>query len=102
MASTALTGKVAVLGGGAKKLGGLFCRTFGADGAAVVIHYNSDATRPAAEETMQAVKAAGGDAFTIQGDLTKVAEVVRLFDEVMKRYGRVDVAVNTAGMVLSP
>ena len=102
MASTALTGKVAVIGGGAKNLGGLISRTFGADGAAVVIHYNSDATRPAAEETMQAVKASGGDAFTIQGDLTKVAEVVRLFDEVMKRYGRVDVAVNTAGMVLSP
>ena len=77
MASTALTGKVAVIGGGAKNLGGLISRTFGADGAAVVIHYNSDATRSAAEETMQAVKAAGGDAFTIQGDLTKVAEVVR-------------------------
>jgi len=60
MASTALTGKVAVIGGGAKNLGGLISRTFGADGAAVVIHYNSDATRPAAEETMQAVKAAGG------------------------------------------
>ena len=100
MASTVLTGKVAVIGGGAKNLGGLISRTFGADGAAVVIHYNSDATRRAAEETMQAIKAAGGDAFTIQGDLTKVAEVVRLFDEAMKRYGRVDVAVNTAGMVL--
>jgi len=100
MASTALTGKVAVIGGGAKNLGGLISRTFGADGAAVVIHYNSDATRPAAEETMQAVKASGGDAFTVQGDLTKVAEVVRVFDEAMNRYGRVDVAVNTAGMVL--
>ena len=36
MASTVLTGKVAVIGGGAKNLGGLISRTFGADGAAAV------------------------------------------------------------------
>src|SRR5438876_5020022 len=100
MASTALTGKVAVIGGGAKNLGGLISRTFGADGASVVVHYNSDATQAAANETVQAVQAAGGDAFAIQGDLTKVAAVVRLFDEAVKRYGRVDIAVNTVGKVL--
>jgi hypothetical protein len=37
------------------------------------------------------VRAAGGDAFAIQGDLTRVAEVVKLFDQAVKRYGGVDI-----------
>jgi NAD(P)-dependent dehydrogenase (short-subunit alcohol dehydrogenase family) len=44
--------------------------------------------------------AAGGDAFAIQADLTKVSEVVRLFEGAMKRYGRLDIGVNTVGKVL--
>jgi NAD(P)-dependent dehydrogenase (short-subunit alcohol dehydrogenase family) len=41
-----------------------------------------------------------GSAFALQGDLTRVAAVVRLFDEAVKRYGRVDIAINTVGQVL--
>jgi NAD(P)-dependent dehydrogenase (short-subunit alcohol dehydrogenase family) len=80
MADQMLKGKVVVIGAGAKNLGGLISRTFGADGASVVVHYNSDSTKAAAADTVEAVKVAGGDAFAIQGDLTKVTEVVRLFD----------------------
>ena len=100
MASQALKGKVVVVGGGAKNLGGLISRTFGADGASVVIHYNSASTEDATEQTVKAVKMTGGDAFAIQADLAKVPQVVHLFDEAVKRYGRLDVAVNTAGKVL--
>lgn len=100
MANQTLQGQVVVVGAGAKNLGGLISRTFGADGACVVVHYHSDSTQVSAEKTVQAVKEAGGDAFAIQGDLTKVAAVVRLFDEAIKRYGRVDIAVNTVGKVL--
>jgi NAD(P)-dependent dehydrogenase (short-subunit alcohol dehydrogenase family) len=100
MTNQTLSGKVVVVGAGAKNLGGLISRTFGTDSANVVVHYNSDATKASADETVKAVQAAGGDAFAIQGDLTKVAEVVRLFDEAVKRYGRVDIAVNTVGKVL--
>jgi NAD(P)-dependent dehydrogenase (short-subunit alcohol dehydrogenase family) len=59
----------------------------------------SDATQAVAE-IVQAVQAAGGDAFALQGDLTKVAAVVRLCDEAVKRYGRVDIAITTVGQVL--
>jgi len=100
MATQALKGKVVVVSGGAKNLGGLISRTFGADGASVVIHYNSASTEDAAEQTVKAVKMTGGDAFAIQADLAKVPQVVHLFDEAVKRYGRLDVAVNTAGKVL--
>jgi len=100
MASQMLKGKVVVVGAGAKNLGGLISRTFGAEGASVVVHYNSNSTKESADETVRAVKTTGGDAFAIQGDLTKVSEVVRLFDEAVKRYGRVDIAINTVGKVL--
>ena len=93
MADQMLKGKVVVIGAGAKNLGGLISRTFGADGASVVVHYNSDSTKVAAADTVEAVKIAGGDAFAIQGDLTKVSEVVRLFDEAVNHYGHVDIAV---------
>jgi NAD(P)-dependent dehydrogenase (short-subunit alcohol dehydrogenase family) len=100
MAKQILKGKVVVVGAGAKNLGGLISRIFGAEGASVVVHYNSASTKASADETVKAVKAAGGDAFAIQGDLTKVPEVVKLFDEAIKRYGRVDIAINTVGKVL--
>ena len=49
---------------------------------------------------MAAIKAAGSDAFAIQGDLTKVSEIESLFDQVVKRFGGLDIAVNTVGKVL--
>src|SRR6266487_6390892 len=100
MANQSLKGKVVVVGAGAKNLGGLISKTFGADGASVVVHYHGDSAKASADETVKAVKAAGGDAFAIQGDLTKVPAVVELFDEAVKHFGRVDIAINTVGRVL--
>ena len=100
MADQALRGKVAVVGGASKNLGSLICKTLGAEGASVAVHYNSASSKTPAEETVKAVKAKGGEAVAFQADLRKVPEVVKLFDEVMKRYGRIDIAVNTAGKVL--
>ncbi len=98
MANQSLKGKVVVVGAGAKNLGGLISKTFGADGASVVVHYHGDSAKASADETVKAVKAAGGDAFAIQGDLTKVPAVVELFDEAVKHFGRVDIAINTVGL----
>jgi NAD(P)-dependent dehydrogenase (short-subunit alcohol dehydrogenase family) len=100
MTDQTLKEKVVVVGAGAKNLGGLISRSFGADGARVVVHYNSDTTKPAADETVKAVKAAGGDAFAIQGDLTRPANVATLFEQARSRFGGVDIAINTAGKVL--
>src|SRR5205807_6947083 len=51
-------------------------------------------------DTVVAIKKTGGDAIAIQGDLTKVSEVVKLFNEAHQRFGRLDIAVNTVGKVL--
>lgn len=96
-----LKGKTVVVAGGAKNLGGLISRQLAEGGAAAVaVHYNSDGTKAAADETVAAVKAAGADAFAIQGDLTRVSEVERLFAEAKKRFDKIDIAINTVGMVL--
>lgn len=96
-----LRDKVVVIGGGAKNLGGLISRDLAAHGVkAIAVHYNSAGTRGAAEETVAAIKQSGADAFAIQGDLTKVAENTRLFAETKRQFGKVDIAINTTGMVI--
>lgn len=96
-----LKDKVVIVAGGAKNLGGLISRAMAQGGAkAVAVHYNSAATQTAAEQTVAAVKGAGADAFAIPGDLTKVPAVEKLFAEAKRRFGGVDIAVNTVGKVL--
>jgi NAD(P)-dependent dehydrogenase (short-subunit alcohol dehydrogenase family) len=100
MSRNDLDKKVAIVGGGAKNLGRLISLDLAKKGAKVVVHFNSDATRPQADETVAAIIAAGGDAISVQGDLSVVKNNTRLFDTAIERYGRVDIAINTTGMVI--
>jgi len=95
-----LKGKVVLIAGGAKNLGGLLSRTLTAKGAKVAIHYNSDSTKSDAEKTLLDIQEAGGEAILFQGDLTKVENITKLFDETIHHFGRIDIAINTVGMVL--
>lgn len=101
MSANTLEEKVVLIGGGAKNLGGLIALDLAKHGAkGVVVHYNSDATQPDAEETVAAVKAAGAEAIMVQGDLSVPANNTDLFDEAIKAFGGVDIAINTTGMVI--
>jgi NAD(P)-dependent dehydrogenase (short-subunit alcohol dehydrogenase family) len=101
MSRNGIDGKVVLIAGGAKNLGGLLARDFARHGAkAVAIHYNSDATRAAAEETVAAVEAAGARAAAFQADLTGAAAMEKLFADAVAAVGRPDIAINTVGMVL--
>src|SRR5205823_8975803 len=71
MNNRSLKGKSVLIGGGAKNLGGLISRTFATDGARICVHYNSASTKKDAEKTVADIKAAGGEAFAVQGDFTK-------------------------------
>ncbi|MQA63691.1 MAG: SDR family NAD(P)-dependent oxidoreductase [Actinophytocola sp.] len=99
MTDHTLRDKVAVIAGGAKNLGGVLSRRFAEAGADVVVHYHDDSSAGDAEDTAKAVRAAGRRAIAVQGDLTQVSEVRRLFDTTVDEFGGVDVAVNTVGMV---
>lgn len=101
MADHSIKGKVAIIAGGAKNLGGLIARDLAEQGArAVAIHYNSAASKAEAEATVAAVQAAGAKAVALQGDLTTAAAVEKLFADAMAAVGRPDIAINTVGKVL--
>lgn len=95
-----LQGKAVLVAGGAKNLGGLVSRQLAEAGADVAIHYNSDSSRPEAEQMRTDVEALGRRAVVLSGDLTVPGNVTRLFDDATEALGRVDVAVNTVGKVL--
>lgn len=100
MARNDAKGKVVVIAGGGKNLGGLLSKDFAAKGAKLVIHYNSESSKAESEQTLQEVQAAGAEAILIQSDLTKVENITKLFDAAIEKFGGIDIAINTVGKVL--
>ena len=91
-----LKGKVAVVTGASKGIGAEIARALAGEGAAVVVNYAS--SREGADRVVGDITAAGGRAVAVQGDVSKAADVKRLFDEAHKAFGRLDVLVNNAGI----
>ena len=96
-----IQGKVALIAGGAKNLGGLIATDLAQHGAkAVAIHYNSAASQADAEKTVAAIEKAGAKAVALQADLTGAAAMEKLFADTVAAVGRPDIAINTVGKVL--
>jgi len=100
MRNNDVKGKVVLIAGGGKNLGALLSRNFAAKGAKLAIHYNSEGSKAESEKTLADVQALGAEAFLFQGDLTRVANVTRFFDMAIAKFGGIDIAINTVGMVL--
>lgn len=91
-----LSGKIALVTGGSRGIGRAVCLKLAALGARVAVNYVS---RPdAADETVAAIKEAGGDAFTIQFDIGDAAQVKDAFKKLLADCGRIDILVNNAGI----
>ena len=89
-----LEGKVAIITGGARGIGRACAELFAAYGARVVL---SDIDAGPAHEAAEAIKAAGGDAFAIPGDVTTADFAPRLIKAALDSYGAIDAIVNNAG-----
>jgi 3-oxoacyl-[acyl-carrier protein] reductase len=94
--SQKLSGKVAVVTGASKGIGAAIAKRLAADGAAVVVNYASD--RSGADKVAADITTAGGRALAVQADLSKKADIDRLFEEAAKGFGRLDILVNNAGV----
>ncbi|HMP40472.1 MAG TPA: SDR family oxidoreductase [Roseiflexaceae bacterium] len=91
-----LHGKVALVTGGARRLGRAIALAFAAAGADVIIHYNQSAEQGAA--VVAELEALGVRAAAFAGDLAEVAAGERLVDAALEHSGRLDVLVNNAGI----
>lgn len=90
-----LANKVALITGAGGGIGRASATRFAAEGAKVVV---SDAIEKAGRATVEAVKAAGGEADFIGGDVTKAADVEALVAFAERRYGALHVLFNNAGI----
>ena len=101
MVDHSISGKVVLITGGAKNLGGLIARDLAAHGAcAIAIHYNSAASKTEADATVAAIQKIGVKACAIQADLSTAKAMEKLFADTIASVGRPDIAINTVGKVL--
>jgi 3-oxoacyl-[acyl-carrier protein] reductase len=91
-----LQGQVAVVTGASKGIGASIAKALAAEGAAVTVNYST--SREGAERVVAEVKAAGGRAIAVQGDVAKQADVSRIFAKTLEAFGRLDILVNNAGI----
>ena len=91
-----LSNRVAVVTGASKGIGAGIAKSLAAEGASVVVNYSS--SKEGADRVVAEIKAAGGKAIAVQGNVAKTKDVQKLFAETKKAFGRLDVLVNNAGV----
>lgn len=88
--------KTALVTGASRGIGRAIALTLAAKGYAVALNYAG--SQAAAEAVKGEIEAAGGKAFTIQGDVSKAEDVDRIFKTIKEEFGQLDVLVNNAGI----
>jgi 3-oxoacyl-[acyl-carrier protein] reductase len=99
MSEKALDGKVAIVTGSSRGIGRAVAERYAAEGARVVVNFVRGERE--ADAVVDAVKARGGDATPIQGDVSRSDDVRKLVRATMDRYGRIDILVNNAGVMVA-
>jgi len=97
-----LQNKVAIITGAASGIGRATAIVFAREGARVVVAELQEHSRLESEmpSTVEAIRAAGGEAVFVKTDVTQRAQVEALVDETLSRFGRVDILVNNAGIFI--
>ena len=91
-----LKGKVAVITGGNSGVGEATAKLFAKEGAVVVITARREA---ALTKVAEEIKAVGGEAFAVSTDISKPEDPERLMELVLKKYGKIDILINNAGIL---
>ena len=91
-----LAQQVALVTGGSSGIGAASARALAAAGAAVVVHYNAQAEP--AQALAAEIKAAGGRAIALGGDVSKEADVERLFEQTLETFGYLDILLANSGI----
>jgi 3-oxoacyl-[acyl-carrier protein] reductase len=91
-----LTNQVAVVTGASKGIGAGIAKALAAEGASVVVNYAS--SKQDADKVVKEITDKGGKAIAVQGDVSKQADITKLFAETKKTYGKLNILVNNAGI----
>jgi 3-oxoacyl-[acyl-carrier protein] reductase len=91
-----LTGKVAVVTGASKGIGVSIAKHLAAEGASVVVNYAS--SKEGADRVVADIVRKGGKAMAVQADVSRKADIDRLFVETKKAFGPLDILINNAGI----
>lgn len=93
-----LNNRVAIITGGSRGIGKAITQRFSAEGAKVVVNYKE--STGLAENVVNEIRAAGGEAISIQADVSQRAQTDRLRDETLNAFGQIDVLVSNAGIII--
>ena len=93
-----LKGQTAIVTGASSGIGAGVAKSLAAAGAAVVVNYPSGGSEAAAAAVLEEIKGQGGSGSIYQCDVSKEAEVQKMFADVVKNFGTVDILVNNAGL----
>ena len=96
---SSLKGQTALVTGAGRRIGRAIALRLAAEGARVVVHYRN--SRAEAEALAEQIVRGGGEAVSMQAELTRVAEINGLFDRVEQTFGSLDILVNNAA-IFSP
>lgn len=90
-----LSNKVAIVTGGARGMGKAYCMGFAKEGATVIV---LDVDKDEAEKVASEIKNMGSTAVAMRADVSKFSEVEKVFAEVLKKFGKIDILINNAGI----
>jgi 3-oxoacyl-[acyl-carrier protein] reductase len=93
-----LNNKVAIITGSSRGIGKAIATRLAKDGVTVAINYSHSADK--AEAVVKEIAQDGGKAIALQADVSKIADLERLFDQTIEQLGKVDILVNCAGVVV--
>ncbi|KAI0155015.1 short chain dehydrogenase [Xylariaceae sp. FL1272] len=97
LASASLEGKVALVTGAGRGIGREMALELGRRGAKVIVNYAN--SKESAEEVVQQIKKNGTDAASIKANVSKVSEIVKMFDEAVKIFGKLNIVCSNSGVV---